>query len=97
MGAREKLTLAKVDAIAAKLRELPAREPRARVVSKQETVELLLNEIHALKKRGYTIKEIAQILSAEGASLTAGSLSNFLWRCREAGKPARKGARDATT
>ena len=88
----EKLTREKVTAIAAKLRDLPEREEAARAVTKQETVQLLSKEIKSLRRRGYSIREIAEILSNEGVSFTAATLSNFLWRAGQRNKPKREPA-----
>ncbi len=76
----DKLTRERVDAIAAKLRDFPEREAGTRAVSKQETVKLLSKEIKALRQRGYSIRDIAEILSNEGLSFTPATLSNFMWR-----------------
>jgi DNA-binding transcriptional MerR regulator len=76
----DKLTRERVDAIAAALRQLPEREAGGRAVSKQETVKLLSKEIKALRQRGYSLRDIAEILSNQGVSFTPATLSNFLWR-----------------
>lgn len=75
-----RLTREQVDAIAAALHQLPEREAGARAVSKQETVKLLSKEIKALRQRGYSLRDIAEILSNQGVSFTPATLSNFLWR-----------------
>jgi hypothetical protein len=76
----DKLTRERVTAIAAALRQLPEREAGTRTVSKQETVKLLSKEIKALRQRGYSLRDIAEILSGQGVSFTPATLSNFLWR-----------------
>jgi hypothetical protein len=86
----DKLTRERVTAIAAALRQLPEREAGARAVSKQETVKLLSKEIKALRQRGYSLRDIAEILSNQGVSFTPATLSNFLWRAGQTKKPKRE-------
>ena len=74
------ITRGMVEAIAAKLRDLPSPEARTRAVTKREAIRLLRKEIRSLQQRGYTIAQIAELLSAEGVSFTAPTLSNLLWR-----------------
>lgn len=75
-----KLTVAKVEDIATKLRDLPAAEQKERTVSKQETVRMLVKEIEQLQKRGYSLEHIAELLGAHGLEITPGTLRSYLRR-----------------
>jgi hypothetical protein len=54
--------LEQVEAIASKLRALPAIEPPPKDLTKQEVVKMLAKEIKSLQKRGYTLEQIASSL-----------------------------------
>ena len=75
-----------IDAIAARLREMPAMEKRNPNYSKQQAVGLLIKEITALQKRGYTLAQIAEALRGGGMDIATPTLKNYLRRT----KPARK-------
>jgi hypothetical protein len=81
-----KLTTEKIEAIAAKLRELPAIEKKKPEFSKQEAVKLLSKEIVAMQKRGYTLLQISEALRGEGLSIATPTLKTYLQKAR----PARK-------
>jgi hypothetical protein len=81
-----KLTTEKIEAIAAKLRELPAIEKKKPEFSKQEAVKLLSKEIVAMQKRGYTLVQISEALRGEGLSIATPTLKTYLQKAR----PARK-------
>jgi len=81
-----KYTSEQIDAIATRLRDMPAVEKRTQQFSKQEAVALLTKEITALQKRGYTLLQIAEALRGEGLDIASPTLKNYLQRT----KPARK-------
>ncbi|AMM18772.1 protein mobC (plasmid) [Burkholderia sp. PAMC 28687] len=81
-----KITPEKIEAIAAKLRELPPIEKPKPEFSKQEAVKLLSKEIVAMQKRGYTLLQISEALRDEGLSLSTPTLKTYLQKAR----PARK-------
>ena len=81
-----KYTSEQLDAIAAKLRDMPAVEKRRQEYSKQAAVAVLIKEITALQKRGYALAEIAEALRGEGLDIATPTLKNYLLRI----KPARK-------
>jgi len=81
-----KYTSEQLDAIAAKLRDMPAVEKRRQEYSKQAAVAVLIKEITALQKRGYALAEIAEALRGEGLDIATPTLKNYLLRT----KPARK-------
>lgn len=75
-----RLTHEQVDIIRSQLRAAPDLPAAARLVSKQEAVRRLQKEIRAAQKRGYTIRELAEVLTKNGIPFTEGHLSNCLWR-----------------
>ena len=77
-----KLTTAKIESIAAKLDQLPALEKKDREHSKQEAVRLLAKHIASLKKRGYTLEQVSEILRGEGLPIAAPTLKSYLQRGR---------------
>lgn len=73
------ITIEKVEAIAAKLRAMPPVENKKREVSKQESIKLLTAEIAAMRERGYTLEQIAALLTDD---LQIGTHARLLATCR---------------
>ena len=94
-----KYTTEKIEAIAAKLREMPPVEAKKQGHSKQEVVRLLSKEIASLQKRGYTLTQIAETLRVEGLSIATPTLKSYLQRAKPgkkaASKPAAAGRSDS--
>ena len=65
------ITIEKVEAIAAKLRAMPPVENKKREVSKQESIKLLTAEIAAMRERGYTLEQIAALLTEDDLQIGA--------------------------
>jgi hypothetical protein len=86
MNKQAKFTSEQVEAIAAKLRQLPPVEKKKQELSKQEAVKLLAKEIAILQKRGYTLLQISEVLRGEGLEVGTPTLKNYLQRS----KPVRK-------
>ncbi len=61
-----------------------AAERRPKEFSKKEAVRLLLPEIRAMQMNGYSIAEIAQVLSEKGVAMTAAALRTVLSSVRSA-------------
>ena len=81
-----KYTTEQLEAIAAKLREMPPVENKKQEHSKQEAVRILSKEIATLQKRGYTLDQISETLRGEGLSIATPTLKSYLQRA----KPAKK-------
>lgn len=75
-------TVEQAEALAEKLRSLPAVENKKRVISKAEEIKLLANEIAAMQGRGYTIQQVAEILTGNGLDIGAGTLKSYLQRAK---------------
>ena len=78
--------LEQVEAIAAKLRELPAIEAPPKDLSKKEAVKLLSKEIRSLQKRGYTLEQIATSLKGEGLDISTYTLKSYMNNSKQGGK-----------
>ena len=74
------ITIEQVERIAEKLRALPPIENKKRVVSKQESIKMLTGEIAGLRERGYTLEQIAELLTADQLEIGAPTLKSYLQR-----------------
>lgn len=83
-----------IEGIAAKLREMPPVEKKKQQRSKQEAIKMLSKEINALKKRGYTLDQIAETLRGEGLDIKAPTLKSYLQRAK--GKAVKKAPANAS-
>ena len=77
-----KYTSEQLEAIAAKLRQMPAVEKKKPNHSKQDAVRVLSKEIIALQKRGYTLEQISETLRGEGISVATPTLKSYLQRAK---------------
>ena len=82
------ITVEQVEAIAERLRTLPPIENRQRIVSKQESIKMLTTEITALQARGYTLQQIAELLTNEKLEIGTPTLKSYLQRSKSSGKKA---------
>ena len=80
------ITIEKVEAIAAKLRAMPPVENKKREVSKQESIKLLTAEIAAMRERGYTLEQIAALLTEDDLQIGAPTLKSYLQRTKPGSK-----------
>jgi hypothetical protein len=96
-GPRRRYTLAQVNELAAALRALPAKDPYQRRFLKLSAIAEIADEITALQQRGYTLEEVASILTAEGVEITFGTLKEYLQRIRVRRDKAAKRARRRST
>ena len=81
-----KYTTEQLEAIAAKLRDMPIVEKKKQEHSKQEAVRVLSKEIAVLQKRGYTLDQISETLRGEGLSIATPTLKSYLQRAKPASK-----------
>lgn len=86
-------TIAQAEALAEKLRALPALENKNRHISKAEEIKLLAGEIAALQERNYSLQQIADFLTGDGLEISTATLKNYLQRSKSAAKrPTKKKA-----
>ena len=89
-------TIAQAEALAEKLRALPAIENKNRPISKAEEIKLLAGEIAALQERNYSLQQIASFLTGEGLEISTATLKNYLQRSKATSKrPSKKKAATA--
>jgi hypothetical protein len=74
------LTVAVVDAIRADLAALPPKDESAREVSRLEAIVRMRGEVIALRERGYSWQEVAEVVSSKGCRVTAATLKTELSR-----------------
>jgi hypothetical protein len=74
------LTVAGVDAIRADLAALPPKDESAREVSRLEAIVRMRGEVIALRERGYSWQEVAEVVSSKGCRVTAATLKTELSR-----------------
>ena len=84
-----------VAAVAGRLRELPGKDDASKH-SKRAAIAMLSREIAELKRRGYTLEQVAEALSGSGLPITTPTLKNYLHRQRRTGDKS-KGSRTAST
>jgi len=80
------ITVDQVERIAEKLRALPPIENKQRRVSKQESIRMLTAEIAGLRERGYTLEQIAELLTADQLEIGAPTLKSYLQRTKPSSK-----------
>lgn len=86
---REKIyTVEMAERIARELRALPAIDRRG--ARKQAFVRRLKEQIAIVQRRGYSIEEIAEHLTAAGFDISARTLKSYLRRAKRSGKRAAK-------
>ncbi|GJB75381.1 hypothetical protein KAM379_44390 [Aeromonas caviae] len=78
-----KCTTEQLEAIAAKLREMPPVEKKKQEHSKQDAVRILSKEIALLQKRGYTLDQISETLRGEGLTSAPPTLKSYLQRAKK--------------
>ena len=88
------LTVAVVDAIRADLAAVPPKDASAREVTRLEAISRMRGEVMALRERGYTWQELAEMVSSKGCRVTAATLRTELSRKGDASKPR---ARESAT
>jgi hypothetical protein len=93
-----KYTTEQIEAIAAKLHDMPLVDKKKQEHSKQATIKMLAKEIHLLKKRGYTLDQISETLRGEGLDIATPTLKSYLQRAQAKGvtKTTRKTTAKAT-
>ena len=76
------LTVAEVKKLIAELEALPAMENDARLINKSEAIKMLVEQIDALQKRGYTYEMIAHILTQRNLPISVASLKTYFGRAK---------------
>ena len=79
-------TKEKLDGMSASLGKFPAIENRKRQYNKKEAIKLLAKDIASLRKRGYTLEQVAEALRGVGLDITERTLRNYLQQHKRPGK-----------
>jgi hypothetical protein len=80
MSDKKPLTVGRVKLLADKYRNIPKVNDDARVISKTEAVKMLMPEIRALRKKGYTLEQIADMLREDEIDITMNTLKSYIQR-----------------
>lgn len=83
------ITLESIEKLQESLRELPEVEDKSRELNKQEAVALLVDEVELLKKKGYSLEKIAELLTEGGLEIKPPTLKSYLSKARAGRKPKR--------
>jgi hypothetical protein len=67
-----------VDKVREVLRGLPDLDRARRVITRGEAVKMLKEELEDLRKRGYSMKEIAAVLTTNGIRIAKPTLTHYL-------------------
>jgi hypothetical protein len=91
---RRKIPASAIKDLQRVLGDAPERRPSE--FSQKEAVRVLFPEIRAMQAKGYSVAEIAQVLSERGVEVRASSLRTLLsiFGCAADKKPMRKASRD---
>jgi hypothetical protein len=79
-----KLTLETVENLRSKIAELPEVKSNQVAVSKQHAITLLKKDIETMKKKGYSIEQVAEVLKEGGIELSPATLKNYMHRATPA-------------
>ncbi len=77
-GPAPELTLEHVEKVRETLRGLPELDRARRVITRGEAINLLKDELEDLRKRGYSMKEIAAVLTTNGIRIAKPTLTHYL-------------------
>lgn len=88
--------LAQIEALKVQLKELPEPDVGSRSVSKQQAIRLLARDIARLQRKGYTLEQVAAVLSERGVDINAATLKSYLRRTKRRPRRGAQGAATAT-
>lgn len=83
------LTKKQIDELSSYLKQQP-NISEIKEFTRQETIRMISKEIDALKKRGYSLSQIAEILKNGGLTIAPPTLRSYLQRSRPDFKFQRK-------
>ncbi|WP_241136323.1 hypothetical protein [Achromobacter insuavis] len=88
------LTVESIEKLKTELDQLPEIDDRKRVLNKREAIAMLVDDVDALRKKGYTYEEIADVLTKHNLAITAATLKGYLSKARSVRprKPRQKAA-----
>ena len=77
MAVKTKIPMEKIMAVKKKLQKLPVKETGK---TREEALEMLAEDFKEALKKGYSVKEIREILSAEGVTLALKKISGKIFQ-----------------
>ena len=77
-----------LEALRRDLAQLPPARPKS--VSNRDAVGALTSELAAAQRLGYSVDDLAQLLSSKGLRMTAGTLKGYLQQARKKKRPNKK-------
>ena len=77
MAVKTKIPMEKIMAVKKKLQKLPVKETGK---TREEALEMLAEDFQEALKKGYAVKEIREILSAEGVTLALKKISGKIFQ-----------------
>ena len=77
MAVKTKIPMEKIMAVKKKLQKLPVKETGK---TREEALEMLAEDFQEALKKGYSVKEIRETLSAEGVTLALKKISGKIFQ-----------------
>jgi len=96
------ITRKKITSVLEELKNLPPIEEEKEELTKRQAVRLMIKEITALQKRGYSLKRVQELLESKGVSIGLATLKSYLShdrprRTRKSQKANKAGTVDPAT
>ena len=79
MAVKTKIPMEKILVIQKRLQKLPTRDTGK---TREEALEILAGDFQEALKKGYSVKEIREILGEEGITLALGKISEKMFQCQ---------------
>ena len=79
MAVKTKIPMEKILVIQKRLQKLPTRDTGK---TREEALEILAGDFQEALKKGYSVKEIREILGEEGITLALGKISEKTFQCQ---------------
>ena len=79
MAVKTRIPMEKIMVVKKKLQKLPAKETGK---TREEALEILAGDFQEALKKGYSVKEIREILGEEGITLALGKISEKMFQCQ---------------
>lgn len=91
------LTLKDVQVLSEKLREAPDLPAEKKTLTKKEAILELKPAIEQLRARGYSVEQIASLLTQNGMAISFGSLRQYLAERQGGSRRKKKGSAPSAT
>ena len=88
MKERQRYTQEEVQRLAEKMRQMPKVDQK-KDLTKSEAVKLLIKDIQAMRTRGYTLKDIAELWTSNDFNISESVLKSYMRRSGATSKKAK--------